>query len=189
VDDRRDRLPLISALAQLRQQVDHLHGRRDILAGLDVLPESPLAVVPAHQVPHGVVDLLLDERLDHRLFDVPEVHEKLAETPALEFAALCLQRVGEGFWGECPRGDEFRAELGSRARDLDGVHEACLEVEQRLVVIVTDDDQAAGRAVPGQIHQQQTERRTRQVALEHQRPPLRREPALTMLPIHRHVGA
>ena len=101
----------------------------------------------------GVLELLDDERLDHRQLDVAQVHQQLTEPPALQLGALDLQRLREGLRGEGAAGHQADAELRPAAGHDDGVDLAVPEVDLGLVALRVADEQAAGGAGVRQVEE------------------------------------
>ena len=83
--------PAVATHLDLGQQLAHRHRRRHVLAGLLGLAELVGGDRPLQQRRHGVAQLLDDERLDDLALDVAEVHQQLAEPPALQLVGLDVQ--------------------------------------------------------------------------------------------------
>ena len=148
-----DGLPGRGAVAQVVEELGHRRRRGDVLAGLLVLAELPGGHRPAQQVGQGVLEVLDDELLDHRELDVAQVHEQLAQPPALQLGALDLQRLGEGLRGQGAAGHQADAEHHPAAGHVDGVDLAVPEVDLGLVALLVADEQAAGGAGVRQVAQ------------------------------------
>jgi hypothetical protein len=149
-----DPVPGLVALGHLVQQLGDGDRLRDVLAGFLILAEAELAGRPAHEIGHGVAQLLGDERLDHGLLDEAEVDEQLPEPPSLQLRPLGFEGLGERLGRELSGGDEPGTERGSPPRDGHRVHEAGLEVDQCLVAGGVDHMEAAGEAFDGQLAEQ-----------------------------------
>ncbi len=122
VQDLGDALPHAVPLSDVREQLLHGGGGRDVLAGALVDAELPRAGRPAQQVGGLLTYLLVHERLDDRLIDVPQVDEELPEAPALELGPLRLECLGQALRSERAAGHQPGAELRAAAGHVDGVH-------------------------------------------------------------------
>jgi hypothetical protein len=158
---------------QLVEQHLDRHGRYDVVAGALVDAELPGRVLPAEQVGHRRPDLLVDEVLDDRLVDVAQVHQQLAQPPALQLGALRLERLAQRLGRERPRGDQPVTELGPLAGCDDRVDAAATQVDLRGFTRRVHHVQAAGRRPVREHAQDVGQRSGGQVALEHGRAPHR----------------
>jgi len=68
------------------------------------------------KIRHLVTDLLADEGLHGGSIDEAQVYEKFAQSPALEFGALDLQGLGQGFGGEDTGGHQAHTQERSPTR-------------------------------------------------------------------------
>ncbi len=166
-----DGLPGRGAVPEVVEQLGHRRRRGDVLAGLLVLAELPGGHRPAQQVGQGVLEVLDDELLDHRELHVAQVHQQLAQPPALQLGALDLQRLGESLRGERAAGHQPDAEHHPSAGHGDGVDLAVPEVDLGLVALLVANEQAAGSAGVRQFVQHGLDGVGEEGTLRHELPP------------------
>ncbi|MDA8434579.1 MAG: hypothetical protein M0Z98_01180 [Actinomycetales bacterium] len=109
--------------------------------------------MPVQQVGDLVADLLGHERLDDGPVDELEVHEELAEAPALQLGALDLEGLGQGLGRERTGRHEPDAEQGSASGDGDGVDQPVAEPGRGLLALRAGQGQASGRALRGELEE------------------------------------
>ena len=153
-DEGHDGGPLLVTTTGRTEKLGDLHGRGDVLAGPLAVAELLLRNLPVQEVGDLVADLLAHEGLDHGTVDEAEMHEELAEAPALELGALHLQRLCQCFRSEDAGGHEADAEQRTAARDRDRVDVAVPEPHCRLLALGLGHDEAAGGLLGGQLEQE-----------------------------------
>ncbi|HZV25659.1 MAG TPA: hypothetical protein VFG00_05140 [Acidothermaceae bacterium] len=105
------------------------------------------------------------------MFDEAEVHEQFTEAPALEFCALCLERLGQVLWDEGVARDQSSTELRTLARYRNRVNQPSLEVDKSLAADVVNDMETASGLLVCEATERNFDGGGREVAFEHGRPP------------------
>ncbi len=147
------------AVARHGDEVGDLDRRGDVLAGPLAVAEATVDHGPVQEVGDLVAQLLGDEGLDHAAVDEAEVHEQLAESPALQLGALHLQRLGQGLGREGAGGHQADAEQGATTGDGHGVDLAVAEPDGGLLALAVVEREAPGRVLGGQLQEEAVRRR------------------------------
>jgi len=118
--------------------------------------------------------VLDDELLDDRELDVAQVHEQLAQAPALQLGALDLQCLGQGLGGQGSARHQPDTEHDPAAGHHDGIDCAVAEEDLRLVALLVTDEQATGRSRLRQVVEHGLDGVGEESTLGHERPPIHR---------------
>ena len=97
--------------------------------------------------------MLDDELLDNGEVHVSQVHQQLAQPPALQLGPLDLQGLGKCLRRERATGHQAYAEHGPPAGNEHGVDLAVPKEDLGLVTLVVAHEQAAGRRLGREVVQ------------------------------------